>query len=167
MTVLLKNIGTLISGDINQPILSGDSLVIENGLIAEIGQGLNPKTKQVIDCQGTTVSPGFFDTHCHVVLGDFTPRQNQIGFLDSAHHGGVTTFISAGEVHLPGRPTDVDGTKALAILAHKSFQKFRPGGAKVQAGALILEKGLQEEDFKQLAAMGLSLVGEVGLGGVK
>lgn len=167
MKVLLKNIGTLISGDIAQPVLQADSILIEDGLISEVGNGLNPAADQVIDCQGSTVSPGFFDTHCHVVLGDFTPRQSQLNFIDSAHHGGVTTFISAGEVHLPGRPTDRAGTKALAMLAYKSFQKIRPGGAKVLAGALILEKGLKEEDFKELADEGLCLVGEIGLGSVK
>lgn len=167
MKVLLKNIGTLISGDIAQPVFQADSILIEDGLISEVGSGLNPAADQVIDCQGSTVSPGLFDTHCHVVLGDFTPRQSQLNFIDSAHHGGVTTFISAGEVHLPGRPTDRAGTKALATLAYKSFQKIRPGGAKVLAGALILEKGLVEEDFKELAAEGLCLVGEIGLGSVK
>lgn len=167
MTVLLKNIGTLISGDINRPVLDADSILIEDGLIADVGRNLSAPAGQVIDCQGSTVSPGLFDSHCHVVLGDFTPRQSQLNFIDSAHHGGVTSFISAGEVHLPGRPTDPAGTKALATLAYKSFQKIRPGGAKVLAGALILEKGLKEEDFKELAAEGVCLVGEIGLGSVK
>ncbi len=167
MKVLLRNIGIMISGDMEKPVLDADSLLLDNGLIAKVGSGLNDQADQTIDCRGTAVCPGFFDTHCHVVLGDFTPRQNQLGFIESAHHGGVTSFISAGEVHLPGRPTDPAGTKALATLAYKSFQKFRPGGAKVLAGALILEKGLKEEDFQELAAEGLRLVGEVGLGSVK
>jgi enamidase len=45
--------------------------------------------------------------------------------------GGVTSVISAGKVHLPGRPKDVAGTKALAILAAKSFSNARPSGVKV------------------------------------
>lgn len=167
MKTLIKNIGTLISGDIEKPVLDADSILIDGGLIAEAGQNLTGAADTVIDCQGATVAPGLFDTHCHVVLGDFTPRQSQLNFIDSAHHGGVTSFISAGEVHLPGRPTDPAGAKALATLAYKSFQKVRPGGAKVLAGALILEKGLKEEDFKELAAEGLKLVGEIGLGSVK
>lgn len=167
MNLLLKNIGTLISGDIEKPMLEADSIYVEDGLIAEVGRGLGQSAEKVIDCRGTTVTPGLLDTHCHVVLGDFTPRQNQLGFIDSAHHGGVTTFISAGEVHLPGRPADPAGAKALATLAYKSFQKLRPGGAKVLAGALILEKGLTENDFAELAKEGLCLVGEVGLGSVK
>jgi enamidase len=79
----------------------------------------------------------------------------------------VTTFISAGEVHLPGRPKDPAGTKALAILAAKSFANFRPGGGKVVGGAVILEKGLTKEDFEEMAREGVRTVGEVGLGSVK
>jgi enamidase len=38
---------------------------------------------------------------------------------------------------------------------------------KVLGGALILEKGLVEEDFRELAEEGVRVVGEVGLGSVK
>jgi enamidase len=102
-----------------------------------------------------------------VVFGDYTPRQKQLDFLESEVHGGVTTIISAGEVHLPGRPKDPAGTKALAILAAKAFANFRPGGAKVIGGAVILEKGLTEADFAEMAREGVRTVGEIGLGSVK
>jgi enamidase len=75
--------------------------------------------------------------------------------------------ISAGEVHLEGRPKDPVGTKALAILAAKAFANFRPGGAKVLGGSVILEKGLTEQDFEEMAREGVKVVGEIGLGSVK
>jgi enamidase len=168
--VLLKNIGTIVSGDITAPILAGDAILVDDGKIRKIGKeaALNVSDSDVvIDCAGTTVTPGLFDSHCHVVLGDYTPRQQQTGFLESEVHGGVTTFISAGEVHLPGRPKDPAGTKALAILAAKSFANFRPGGAKVVGGAVILEKGLTGKDFEEMAKEGVRTVGEIGLGSVK
>lgn len=168
--LLIKNIGTLVSGNIEQPLLIADAIIVENGKIAQVGllRDLGDvEAEREIDCQGTTVIPGLFDSHCHPVLGDFTPRQNQVGFLDSGVHGGVTSVISAGEVHLPGRPKDPAGVKALAILAAKSFASFRPGGAKVLGGALILEKGLKEEDFEEAAREGVRIVGEIGLGSVK
>ena len=169
-SVLLKNIGTIVSGDINAPIMAGNAVFVGEGKIRKAGMEseLNAPTADVtIDCAGTTVCPGLFDSHCHVVLGDYTPRQKQTGFLESEVHGGVTTFISAGEVHLAGRPKDPAGTKALAILAAKSFANFRPGGAKVVGGAVILEKGLTKNDFEEMAREGVSTVGEVGLGSVK
>jgi enamidase len=168
--VLLKNIGTLVSGNIEKPLLQVDAIWIEEGVIKKMGslKDMDEKAAQrVVDCAGTTVTPGLIDSHVHPVLGDFTPRQKQLDFLDSEVHGGVTTAVSAGEVHLPGRPKDPAGTKALAILAAKSFAGFRPGGMKVLGGALILEKGLTEKDFEECAREGVRIVGEIGLGSVK
>jgi enamidase len=168
--LLLKNIGTIVSGDIENPIIKGDCIFIEDGRISSVGafETLTLKdADMVIDCNGTTVTPGLIDSHCHSILGDYTSRQNQSGFLESELHGGVTTMISAGEVHLQGRPKDPAGVKALAILACKSFKNFRPGGAKVEGGAVILEKGLTKKDFQEMAEQGVHIVGEIGLGSVK
>ncbi len=169
-SVVLKNIGIIVSGDIKNPVIKGDAILVKDGLIKEIGSFGDMTVEdgcRVIDCDGMTVTPGLIDSHCHVTFGDYAPRQQQIGFLDSEVHGGVTTFISAGEVHLAGRPKDPAGTKALAILAAKAFNNFRPGGAKVIGGAVILEKGLTKEDFEEMAREGVRVVGEVGLGSVK
>ena len=84
------------------------------------GADLDEDADTVIDARGTTVLPGLIDSHVHPVFGDFTPRQRTADFLDSALNGGVTTAISAGEVHLPGRPKDIVGLKALAIVAAKA-----------------------------------------------
>lgn len=168
-TLLLKNIGCLVSGKVDDPYCVGDTLFIKDGLIAAIG-GAPPageKIEQVIDLQGATVAPGLIDSHVHPVLGDFTPRQNMLSYIESSLHGGVTTMISAGEAHTPGRPKDPAGAKALALLCHKSSCNHRPAGVKLHGGALILEKGLQAEDFAALAAEGVWLVGEIGLGSVK
>ena len=166
----IVNIGTIVSGDIENPILKGNTILVADGIIKAVGdeglmQGVMPD--QVVDAAGTTVIPGLIDSHGHPVLGDFTPRQKSLDYLDSTVHGGVTTMISAGEPHTPGRPKDPAGTKALAMLVHKSFKNFKPSGLKVHGGALILEKGLQEKDFAELAGEGVWLVGEVGLGSVK
>ena len=168
--LMIKNISTLVSGNISNPVLNADTLIIEGGLIQGVGKEKDLNTKgvdQVMDIGGMTITPGLIDSHCHPVLGDFTPRQKMLDFIESSLHGGVTTLISAGEVHLPGRPKDVAGTKALAILASKSFASARPAGVTVLGGGLILELGLQEKDFEELAKEGVKVVGEIGLGGVK
>jgi len=167
MKTLIRNIGRLVSGDIRTPLLDADSLVLRDGTIAGIGRGLDEDADVVIDAKGTTVIPGLIDSHVHPVFGDFTPRQRTVDFIDSAMHGGVTTAISAGEVHLPGRPKDIVGLKALAIVAAKAYANFRPGGVKVHAGAPILELGMVEQDFADMAAAGVKLVGEIGLGSVR
>jgi enamidase len=167
MKTLIRNIGVLVSGDIRRPVLDADSLVLRDGFIVGIGRGLDEDADAVVDAGGTTVTPGLIDSHVHPVFGDFTPRQRAVDFIDSGMHGGVTTAISAGEVHLPGRPKDVVGLKALAIVAAKAYASFRPGGVKVEGGAPILELGLTEPDFAEMAAAGVKLIGEIGLGSVK
>lgn len=168
--LLIKNIGTMVSGDISQPILPADAILIENGSIKAVGMETElgfPNVDRVIDVNGMTVTPGLIDSHCHTVIGGYTPRQRQLDFLESYLHGGITTVISAGEVHTPGRPRDAAGAKALAILAAKAFANVRPGGVKVLGGGLILEPGLQEEDFAEMAQEGVTHLGEIGLGAVK
>jgi len=169
-TLVIKNIGTIVSGDINKPILEGSVIVIEDNLIQAIGGEellANIGDAKVVDANGTTVTPGLWDTHVHLTTADgYGTRQKTIGFIDSAKHGGVTTMISAGECHTPGRPKDPVGTKALAIVGHKTFANAKPDGVKVEGGALIMEKGLVEQDFADLAEQGCWIVGEIGLGSV-
>ncbi|RJR21318.1 MAG: Enamidase [Desulfobacteraceae bacterium] len=166
--LLIKNIGSVFTGDIQDPIVEGPvSVLVKDGRIASITKGDCGGAEKVIDASLMTLAPGLIDSHTHPVFGDFTPRQNMIGFIDSSLHGGVTSMISAGEVHLPGRPKDPKSAKALALLAKRCFENARPSGVKVHAGALILEKGLKEDDFRELSEDGVSLVGEIGLGSVK
>src|SRR5712672_3454109 len=131
--LVIRNIGLLLSGAMEKPILDADTIVAENGKITGIGRAKDIDAEgatTIIDANGTTVAPGLIDSHVHPVAGDWTPRQNQIGWIDSFLHGGVTTMISAGEVHMPGRPRDVVGLKAMAIFAQRAFWTLRPGGVK-------------------------------------
>ncbi|MBP2152139.1 amidohydrolase family protein [Xanthobacter flavus] len=168
--LVIRNIGLLLSGDLTKPILDADTVVALDGRITAIGREKDVDTEgatTLIDANGTTLTPGLIDSHVHPVAGDWTPRQSQINWIDSSLHGGVTTMISAGEVHYPGRARDVVGVKALAITAQRAFSAFRPSGVKVHAGAPVIENEMVEDDFKELAAAGVKLLGEVGLGGVK
>lgn len=168
--LVIRNIGLLLSGNLERPILDADTVVAVEGKITAVGKEKDLDTEGanlVIDAKGTTLAPGLIDSHVHPVAGDWTPRQNQIGWIDSYLHGGVTTMISAGEVHTPGRPKDVVGLKAMAIFAQRAFAAFRPGGVRINAGAPVIEHGMVEEDFKDLAAAGVTMLGEVGLGSVK
>jgi enamidase len=168
--LVIKNIGLMLSGDLGRPMLDADSVVAVNGRISAIGRATDldlSAATTTIDANGTTLVPGLIDSHVHPVAGDWTPRQNQLGWIDSCLHGGITTMISAGEVHTPGRPRDIVGLKAMAVTAQRCFSNFRVNGVKVHAGAPVIEPGLQEEDFAELANAGIRYLGEVGLGGVK
>jgi enamidase len=168
--LIIRNIGLLISGDLQNPILDADTVIARDGRIAFIGRQADADLSGAtctVDAKGAALAPGLIDSHVHPVAGDWTPRQNQIGWIESSLHGGVTTMISAGEVHMPGRPRDIVGLKAAAIAAQRSFANLRPGGVKVLAGAPVIEHGMEEEDFRILAESGVTLLGEVGLGSVK
>ena len=168
--LVIRNIGLLLSGGLDKPVLDANTVVAVGDRITAVGKEKDVDTSGAtvtIDAKGTALAPGLIDSHVHPVCGDWTPRQNQFGWIDSCLHGGVTTMVSAGEVHTPGRPKDIVGLKAMAIFAQRAFHSFRPGGVKIYAGAPVIEHGMIEDDFKELAAAGVKILGEVGLGSVR
>ena len=168
--MVIKNIGLLLSGDIDRPILDADTVVAVEGVITAVGKQKDvdiSRPDTLIDAKWVTLCPGLIDSHVHPVFGDWTPRQNQLGWIDSTLNGGVTTMISAGEVHLPGLRASLD--RAQAYFAEQRDAGFgqlleigfhHPGlnyggacqhldatGAKVEERALGSDgQGLQSHD---------------------
>ena len=169
MKVAIVNLGRIVSGDWKAPLAQGDTILMEGEKITRVGSASSAEVSAcdvVIDADGATAIPGLIDSQVHNTFGDYTPRQKTVGFLESYVHGGVTTAISASEVHVPGRPKDPEGVKALAVAAMKCFEHFRPGGMKVYAGSVIMEPGLVEKDFEEIAKKGIWLA-KAGFGAVK
>jgi enamidase len=169
MKTAIVNLGPILSGDWRAPYASGDAILMESGRIVEVGSVTSQSLAAcdvVIDADGVTAIPGLIDSQVHNTFGDYTPRQKTVGFLESYVHGGVTTAISASEVHVPGRPKDPEGVKALAVAAMKCFEHYRPGGMRVWGGSVILEPGLTEDDFREIAAKGVWLA-KAGFGSVR
>ena len=168
MKTAIVNLGSIVTGDWREPDRDGDSIVMTDGKIEVVGTASGVAVSQcdvVIDADGATAVPGFIDSQVHNTFGDYTPRQKTIGFLESYVHGGTTTGISASEVHVTGRPKDPEGVKALAVAALKCFENYRPGGMRFWAGSIILEPGLVEADFKEIADKGVWLA-KAGFGAV-
>ena len=162
MTALeITGLGGLVSGRLGDALAPVDAIRVEDGRIA--GFDASGDADLVLDAGGAVAVPGLIDSHVHVVFGDWTPRQSALGWIESSMHGGVTMMMSASEVHLPGRPHDRVGVKALAIAAQRAFSSFRPGGVKVLGGSLIIEPDLEPEDMAELAAAGVALA-KVGFG---
>ena len=169
MKVAIVNIGQIISGDWRNPFVPGDTVLADGDRLTSVGTASTKDVENadvVIDAGGMTAIPGLINSHVHVTFGDYTPRQRAVGYLESYLHGGTTTAISASEVHVPGRPNDPEGVKALALAAQRCFAHYRPGGMSVMAGSVILEPGLTAADFKELAANGVRLA-KAGFGAVK
>jgi enamidase len=169
MKIAITNLGEIVSGNWRDPFAAGDTILTDNGKIVSVGTAAASAVEAadvVIDADGMTAIPGLIDSHVHITFGDYTPRQRTVGYLESYVHGGVTTSISASEVHVPGRPRDVEGVKALALAAQRCFADYRPGGMRVIAGSVILEPGLTKADFTELAVKGVTLA-KAGFGAVK
>lgn len=180
---MITNIGVMVSGDLKRDIIDADTLVIENGMICAIGQRDDFDLKDmetIIDAAGSTLIPGLIESHAHPVLLRSGPFLRDVhlpelgkskvyisGWLESNMHAGVTTILSAGELTVSGRGRSALAAKELALAAHLVFKHLRYGGVKVHAGALFLEKGLVERDFKELAEQGVWLVAEIGLGTIQ
>lgn len=169
MKTAIVNLGTIVTGDWRDPFAPGDSILMTDGKISSVGSASSGAVEAcdvVIDADGATAIPGFIDSQVHLTFGDYTPRQKTVGFLESYVHGGTTTSISASEVHVPGRPKDPEGVKALAVAAFKCFEHYRPGGMRVHGGSIILEPGLVEDDFSEVARKGVWLA-KAGFGAVE
>jgi len=129
--LLVKNIDKIISGDLGKGILPGDTIVVRNGLIHEIGyynEVDKTDIETVVDADGQCVAPGFIDAHVHNTLDDYAPQRNAVGCYSDALYGGTTSMISEGEQG-PGWPRFYDdpiGCKASAIMAKRVFDRFRP-----------------------------------------
>jgi len=168
MKTAIVNLATIVTGDWRRPFAKGDSILMNKGRIAKVGTVTARDIETcdvVLDADGMTAMPGMIDSQVHIAFADYTPRQRAIGFLESYLHGGTTTSITASEVHVPGRPSDPEGVKALAVTAKKCFDNYRPGGMRVHGGAIILEPGLVQADFDEIAALGVWLA-KAGFGAV-
>jgi enamidase len=151
---LVTNVGTVVTGDVDDPLSNAESVYVSDGVVREV-DATTTDAETVVDARGLTLAPGLVDSHVHPVFGDYTPRQRTIGWCESYLHGGITSMISNGEPHLPGRPPDVESAKALATLAHKSFETERPGGVKVRGGTLILGDGMTAADIEDVHGEGV------------
>ncbi len=159
-SLLIQNIGALVTGDIDKPRAAADSIYIEDGVIRAVGKKLSQRADRVVDAQGITAIPGLIDSHSHPSIGEYTPAQNSLSWITNYMHGGVTALVSAGELHIPGLPLPPDARTALslALVTKRCYDNLRPSGVKVFAGTLLLVPGLSEKDFDEIAAAGIRLV---------
>ncbi len=159
-STLIYNIGTLITGDIENPLSKEDSIYIEDGRFVELGTSRRD-ADVIINANGLLVAPGLIDGHVHPTIGDFTLAQNSTSWVTHYLHGGITRMVSAGELHYPGLPLDRQDPKlfkGLARLTKNCYDRERPSGVKVDAGTLILTTGLTETDFDEMVELGSKCV---------
>lgn len=167
---LIVNASGVVTGNLASPVADANAVLIADGTIQAVGDQFDLGAEDadvIVDVGGMWLTPGLIDPHVHAMPGDWTPRQQALGWMESALHGGVTSMVSLGAFHLPSLPDRAVAAKAVAVQEAMIFQSFRPGGAlKVLAGAVVLVPDLSEDDFAEMAAGGVRLVAEVGVRGL-
>ena len=92
-------------------------ILIENGKISDISEGIISEDAQVIDAAGLTVSPGFVDVHSHFRDPGQTHKEDIFTGAASAAHGGYTSIVLMANTI----PT-VDSTETLKYVLDKGAQ---------------------------------------------
>lgn len=156
-TTLITNIGEAFTGDISSPTAEISSLLIDGDRIARLDPPAGTAADMVIDARGGAVMPGIVDGHVHPVFGEWTPTQNTIGWIRNYLHGGSTSMVSAGELHVPGLDyanLTADLMTQLALVTRATTGRQRWSGVKLHAGTVLMVPGMTEHHFDQLAEAG-------------
>jgi dihydroorotase len=106
MTLLIQN--TRIASE-NSPALTKADVLVSNGIIKTIGQGLKaPKGTRVIDARGRILLPGMFDAHVHLREPGFETKETIATGTEAAINGGIT-----GVVMMPNTQPAIDSATVV------------------------------------------------------
>jgi len=135
---------------------SGD-LLVRDGLIEEVGHGINaPDDAEQVDASGCVVAPGFIDLHVHLrEPGDEHKETISTGAL-AAVAGGFTTVWA-----MPNTDPPIDDPAAVGFVRAAGRRARGARVSPVGAASLGL-KGEQMTDVGELVAAGAVAVTDDG-----
>jgi dihydroorotase len=112
LKILIKN-GTIVDPANNIEELA--DLLIQDGIIKEIGKNLSYVDAKVVDCKGMYVVPGLIDMHCHLREPGFEYKETiETGIL-SAAAGGFTSIAC-----MPNTKPVVDNPAIIKYIKEKA-----------------------------------------------
>lgn len=85
MSVLLENVGWLVTQNSTRAVLRNTSVRIEDGIITEIGARATGKVDQTIDCGQKIALPGLINTHTHLAMTMFRGYADDMKLEDWLH----------------------------------------------------------------------------------
>jgi imidazolonepropionase len=96
-SLLVTNIGELVTWDDERPVISNAAVVIEHGRVAWIGdRAAAPDADAVRDVGGVAVIPGFVDSHTHLVFAGDRAAEFEARMAGRPYEaGGIRTTVSA------------------------------------------------------------------------
>lgn len=122
-------------------------ILIDNGKIIRMGQGISEPCDRVINGTGLTAMPGLFDMHVHFRDPGQTHKEDILTGCKAALAGGVT-----GVLCMPNTTPPVDSPEVLRYI----LEKAKDTGVSVYPAACITKgmKGEELTDFAELKANG-------------
>ena len=148
MKILIKG-GRLIepSQDIDQVC----GLLIDNGLVADLGPSISAGDAEVIDAEGLVVCPGLVDMHVHLREPGREDEETILSGARAAVAGGFTSVAC-----MPNTEPPIEGEEGVRFVLSKAVDA---GFARVHPVAAIT-KGLRGETLSEIgSAIGAGAVG--------
>jgi imidazolonepropionase len=96
-SLLVTNIGELVSWEMDRPILHDAAFVVEDGRIAWLGRRIDAPTADAVrDVGGAAVIPGFVDSHTHLVFAGDRSAEFEARMTGEPYAaGGIRTTVAA------------------------------------------------------------------------
>jgi len=140
LKILIKH-GTIITRDKTE---TNRDILIENGRISRIGEGINEAADQVIDATGLAVLPGLVDAHCHLRDPGYEYKEDIRTGSMSAAKGGFTSIAC-----MPNTNPVIDNESIVRTIMDKAS---REGVVNIYPIGAIT-KGLEGNELSEMGSM--------------
>ena len=152
-SVLLEG-GTIYDPFENKKIKG--SILIQNGLVKEVGDIAAPENVTKVNCRGKIISPGFIDIHAHFREPGREDKETLATGARAAISGGFTRVCV-----MPNTNPPLDSPEAIRFIIEKSTGlpvKIYPMGA-----ITIGQKGLELTEVGEMVKAGAVAISDDGL----
>ena len=152
-SVLLEG-GTIYDPFENKKIKG--SILIQNGLVKEVGDIATPENVNKVNCRGKLISPGFIDIHAHFREPGREDKETLATGARAAISGGFTRVCV-----MPNTNPPLDSPEAIRFIIEKSADlpvKIYPMGA-----ITIGQKGLELTEVGEMVKAGAVAISDDGL----
>lgn len=141
----------------NGELTTGD-ILIEKGVIKEIGNLVNNTADEIVDASGLIVAPGFIDLHVHLREPGGEKKETIATGTLAAAKGGFTTIAAMPNT----RP--VPDTKEQLEWLHKRIEETAAVKVLPYGSITVREAGKELTDFSALKAAGVFALTDDGVG---
>lgn len=130
-------------------------ILVENGVIAKVGEHLNAENATVIEANGLVAAPGLVDMHVHLRDPGFTHKEDILTGCQAAAAGGFTAIAS-----MPNTKPVTDSPEIIKYI----LDKAKDAACRVYPVAAITKdlSGSEINDFAALKAAGAIGVSDDG-----